>query len=870
MHKSFIRRIIFLLTAVVIISCGSTVYAETVDSGICGVTLDWEFTKDGTLIITGHGEMLNDEIPWAEYLDRIKNVVLPEGLTTISNGAFCGSNITTIDIPDSVKYIGVSAFARSKLVEIEIPDTVETIENSLFKDCYYLEKVTLGKNICLFKFSMFENCRKLKEIYYTSETYPRFQASSISNVNAIIYYPEDCQQWKQYAFTDYTYAENIGSVLFLEEGTSLDFSDESYSYTFSPENNPYDGFAKRPEVIIKNKSGVLPKFFYSVTYGDNLYPGIATVLIEAENNHFSGLLRKNFEISKGINPVKTQMANDRVSLCEGKEYELTIQKGIGDISFTTENEAIATIDENGRIKGVSAGSTNIIITASGNNYYNEGQLIMSVTVNAHFPVIDLSVEPLCEKTGLTEGSHCARCNQVFKAQEILPALEHNYQPNVTAASCEDEGYTTYACICGADYISEQVSALGHNYIGKITKSPTCETTGVMTYMCQNDTSHIYTTILPATGHTEVNIPAKEATCKEAGLTVGMWCTECERFTLPQTEIPKLTTHSYAAGTVTTQPTCKAEGVKTYTCTVCNDTKTEPVAKLTTHTYSADNKCTVCGDAKPGTDGSIGGSIETTPTPNVHVHTEVDLPVVAPTCTTPGKTAGKFCTGCQAATIPQTDVPALGHTESETVTKATAVKNGKKVTLCTACGEVVSTETIAKVVVTLSKTNAAYTGKSIQAPTIRVKDANGNVLFKGTDYTVNTIKKIKSVGVYTYTIKLKGDKYSGSIKVTFTVKPVKVKLKSAKAGKKSVTVKWAKGKKAQVTGYEVMVATNKKFTKGKKVATVKGYSKATTTIKKLTSKKTYYIQIRAYKTVKVNGKSTKVYSNWSNVKTVRVN
>lgn len=67
------------------------------------------------------------------------------------------------------------------------------------------------------------------------------------------------------------------------------------------------------------------------------------------------------------------------------------------------------------------------------------------------------------------------------------------------------------------------------------------------------------------------------------------------------EAPKLktcgSTHTWNSGTVTTAATCKAAGVKTYKCTVCSTTKTEPIAKSTTHSYSG-GKCTVCGAADP--------------------------------------------------------------------------------------------------------------------------------------------------------------------------------------------------------------------------------------------------------------------------------
>lgn len=93
------------------------------------------------------------------------------------------------------------------------------------------------------------------------------------------------------------------------------------------------------------------------------------------------------------------------------------------------------------------------------------------------------------------------------------------------------------------------------------------------------------------------------------------------------------------------------------------------------------------------------------------------------------------------------------------------------------------------------------------------------------------------------------------------KPKSAKFKKVKAAKKAVSVEWKKV--SGVKGYQVQVATDKKFKKNKKTATVKKQKTTKVTIKKLKAKKKYYVRMRTYKTVK--GK--KVYSSWSKVKTV---
>ena len=94
------------------------------------------------------------------------------------------------------------------------------------------------------------------------------------------------------------------------------------------------------------------------------------------------------------------------------------------------------------------------------------------------------------------------------------------------------------------------------------------------------------------------------------------------------------------------------------------------------------------------------------------------------------------------------------------------------------------------------------------------------------------------------------------------KPAKVKITKAKNVKtKKLTVKWKKTSKAK--GYQIQIASNKKFTKGKKTKTL---SKTTYSFKKLKKNKYYYVRIRAYV---YDSNHKKVYGSWSAVKKVKI-
>ncbi|MCM1286418.1 MAG: leucine-rich repeat protein [Acetobacter sp.] len=208
---------------------------------------------------------------------------------------------------------------------------------------------------------------------------------------------------------------------------------------------------------------------------------------------------------------------------------------------------------------------------------------------------------------------------------------------------------------------------------------------------------------------------------------------------------------------------------------------------------------------------------------------------------------------------------LDHSyKDKVVTKATTSKNGKLTLTCSVCGAVKTNTTIYSAkTITLSATSYTYDGKA-KKPSVTVKDSKGNKI-SSSNYTVTYASGRKNVGKYTVKITFKGN-YSGTVTKTFTIKPKATSISKLTADKKKFTVKWKK-QATQTTGYEIQYATDSKFTKNKKTVTVSKNSTTSKTISKLKAKKKYYVRIRTYKTVKVNGKNTKIYSSWSKAKTV---
>ena len=114
------------------------IIASAATSGTCGDNLTWTLDDNGTLTISGTGEMknysgnLNQSAPWHSNIKSIKSVVIEKGVTNIGDYAFSWCNsLTSITIPKNVTSIGKSAFSKcSSLTSITIPNRVTSIGGS--------------------------------------------------------------------------------------------------------------------------------------------------------------------------------------------------------------------------------------------------------------------------------------------------------------------------------------------------------------------------------------------------------------------------------------------------------------------------------------------------------------------------------------------------------------------------------------------------------------------------------------------------------------------------------------------------------------------------------------------------------------------
>ena len=161
--------------------------------------------------------------------------------------------------------------------------------------------------------------------------------------------------------------------------------------------------------------------------------------------------------------------------------------------------------------------------------------------------------------------------------------------------------------------------------------------------------------------------------------------------------------------------------------------------------------------------------------------------------------------------------------------------------------------------TVKVSNVTYNGKA-QKPSVKVY--SGKKRLSSKYYTVS-YQNNKNVGYGTVTVKGKGSYSKASGTAKFKINMKKTKLSSAKSTKrKTFTIIWKKT--GGNSGWQVQYSTNKKFRSGVRTVNLKSRN-TKLTVRKLKSRKNYYVRIRSYKKV---GRQT-WYSGWSNVKRVRI-
>jgi len=494
---------------------------------------------------------------------------------------------------------------------------------------------------------------------------------------------------------------------------------------------------------------------------------------------------------------------------ESTEVKLTAKLTVfGSDTIVTDLPAISVNDpsiatySNGKITGVAEGSTTLAASLYGltavdmptinvyrcEHHWNQGEIITEAT---------------CTEEGEKKFT-CSICGDEKTEKVSATGHQHTEIRNKKEATCKETGYSgdTWCKDCGKKILSGQTIAKTENHswdAGKVTTKATCTEEGEKTFTC-SICGDEKTEKVSATGHQHTEIRnKKEATCKEEGYSGDTWCKDCGKKILSGQAIAKTEDHSWNQGEITKEPTCKEEGEKTFTCSICGNTKTEKVS-TTDHQhmeirnqknptckeagYSGDTYCADCGVKI-----SSGKTIAKTKNHNW----DGGVITTEPTCTERGEKTFT-CTICGNTNTKKVNATGHSYGAYKVVKEPTNKRKGLKSKTCSVCGKIVY-EAIPKTNFSptdSSETNPDQNPQTSQKTTRKIK-LNRRKL---------TLKKGKS-----FRLKVTLTPADSQDKITYKTSNKKIatvsktgKIKAKKKGKVKITV--ISGKKKAVCTVKV--------------------------------------------------------------------
>lgn len=855
---------------------------------------------------------------------KLVSVTIPGTVKKLPNSLFKEAVcLTHITLPEGLETLELYVFRDcTALSDVRLPNSLTTISEGAFYNCTALERITISSGVTYFSGTSFRGCTNLKEVTVDEKNPSYTSVDGVvysKDMTTLVYYPP------AKPFTGIPDSvTKIGAGAFLGHQTLSDItlSDKTVSIGASAFGNCQgltkfhvpDGVTKIGDSAFsscKNLAEIyLPDTITSM--GEYALSGCDS-LTSVQLPKKLTVLRKGF--FNGCDGLEEVGWPENLTKLEGSCFmscssltALDIPDSVTEIDYDNfigcHNLNAIHLPKNLKTLGtcVFAMTWRIplesIIFPEGT--INLGQSMFSGSSGIKFVVIPRSIENF----DYTKGTHFELgfwgnpgssalsaiylCYKDSSAEKF--AIEHDIPYEIIGETYHVEGDYIYTIkedgtvkilsYAGADRTLRFPEKLGGRLVTEY------EGSGVLNY-------NVTGVVLPKgmtsikwefdnfAGLSEITIPESVTDFEDCSFRAGTDITikgvegspaqafaeEAEyRFVPVSPELWEEHTHSYQ-GEVTGQATCTEPGVRTYTCTGCDDSYTEPIP-ASGHTVVADA-------------------------------------AVEPTETTEGKTAGSHCGVCGAVLKRQETVPAKGpeknpdegteqnpekkpeegtekdpvknpeegtekehvHDYTDSLNRASFLTDGSTKKVCRICSAVKETTVIyCPKTIRFDTNDYIYNGK-VRTPSVKVKDSKGTLLKANRDYTVSYEAGRKNPGKYQVTIEFKGN-YESRVTKSFTIRPKGTKLKKLKAKSKGFVATWKKNVK-QTDGYQIQYCVGGDFAGGKVKTFV---TKKNTVVKKkftgLKKKKKYYVRIWTYKKVQVNGSSKTLYSDWSNTKTVR--
>lgn len=530
------------------------------------------FNKDKTVLYT------------FPTLCSITQYTIPDGVITISSHAFYDcSRLTRVTIPDSVTTIGDYAFSSSRLFNVTFGSNVTSIGSNAFSDCDSLSSVTIPDSVTAIGDHAFSFCTNLTTLTLGNSVrsigYGAFSKCTLLSGVTI---PDSVKTIGDFAFnecvwmTDLVLSKNLTSI-----------GESAFNKCRSITN-----------VTLGNSvTSIGQRAFYGCS-------GLTTFTIPASvtsigNAAFSSCTNMQSFSVDGNNPSYCSV--DGVLFNKDKTQLLCFPADSDITEYNTADSVVEIMEDAfkncSKLTAVTVSdSVNII----GAGAFDQCTGLTKVTIGSGVKFIRTYAFRQC--TSLTEIRFRGKAPAIAKADAFRNVVATAYYPlgdtSWNSYSKQNYGGTltwvlyelspcekghTYDHSCDPDCnVCGEKRTVSHNWNqGAITKPATCAAEGIFTYTCT------------VCGQTKTEAIPK--------LTTHIYDNSCD----PECNVcgqSRTISHSWNSGRVTKNATCAEEGVTTFICTVCGQSKTESIAK-TAHDYDSEwrtdasghwHSCIICG------------------------------------------------------------------------------------------------------------------------------------------------------------------------------------------------------------------------------------------------------------------------------------
>lgn len=314
----------------------------------------------------------------------VRNVVVPDTVTTIGEGAFesC-KNLESIVLSKRLQEIYRGAFHNcTKLKSIVLPNTIKKIGISAFEGCHSLSSVTLGTGLREIGIWAFNDCPSLKSITIPANvTYIGAKAFGSTPITVYGYSGSAAEE---------EYAGKSGNVAFVlldkkTTGVTIKASDKtmtasaskSQSWTIGAKASngaklTYKSNNAKVKVSSSGKVTVPKKF-------------VGTVKITIKTKKTSKVV--TLTVKKASNPLKVRTKNQKIKASavkkKAKTFTVKVTKAQGKVSYKSSKPKYVTVSAKGKVtikKGTPKGKYKITVTAKGKGIYNKKSKTITITV----------------------------------------------------------------------------------------------------------------------------------------------------------------------------------------------------------------------------------------------------------------------------------------------------------------------------------------------------------------------------------------------------------------------------------------------------------------------------------------------------------